>query len=798
MRPPWWRFVPTAASALVIGVSVVVIAGWILNIQVLTSISPHWATMKINSAVCLFLAGLSLWLLREEESPRARQLAGRLCATVVALVALLTLSEYALNADLGIDQLLLRQPVDETGRSLPGQMSPITAVSFLLSALALLGLDWETRYGYRPAFGLALLTALSGLLGAAGYLYGVKALYTVTPYASMSAQTALSFLVLSTGVLFARSGSGALQLLTSSGTGGVMARRLLPFAIGVPLVVGGLSLQGELAGLYSTEFEQAMFVCVNIVILSILIWRTAVRFNRTEAELALANDSVRTSERLLRNTLDSMSEGYGVIGRDWRYRFLNSAGAKQGRVNSQDVVGRRVMDVFPGIEKTRLFEAIQRGMEARTPVRDEEEFTSADGTKRWIAINVSPAADGIAVLSADITERRQAEETANRGRAQLEAVFASSQDGIVVADMAGHFVLVNESFARIRGYDSVEAMSRHLEEVRTVFQLRQPDGRPLSFEEWPLNRILRGESLTHCELRGRRTDTGREWFFSVSGEPVRDEQGQQVFAVMATRDITQSKLDEEALRQLNAHLEHRVVERTAELEMVNRELETFSYSVSHDLRAPLRAITGFAGILRDDHAAVLNGDALRVLGVIQDNAVRMGQLIDDLLEYSRSSRREIAVATVDIASLVAQVVKELQSGPASATEADIAIASLPSARADYSLIRQVWHNLIGNALKYSRTRSHPHVEIGALDTDTESKLHTYFVRDNGVGFDMQYADKLFGVFQRLHTREEFEGTGVGLAIVQRIVHRHGGRIWAESEPGKGATFFFTLPEGGTP
>ena len=456
------------------------------------------------------------------------------------------------------------------------------------------------------------------------------------------------------------------------------------------------------------------------------------------------------------------------------------------------------MDVFPGIEQTRLFDVLRRCMEERTIRRAIEAEYRAGRWHEGLARTRYPArSDGIAILSIDISERKQAEEIANRGRAQLEAVFQSIQDGIVVSDMAGHFVLVNEAFARIRGYESAEEMNKNLEYYREVFELQYPDGRPVPFEEWPLSRILNGESITHCELRGRRRDTGREWFFSFSGEPVRDEQGKQVLAVLATRDITQSKLDEKALHQLNADLEHRVVERTAELEMANKELETFSYSVSHDLRAPLRAITGFAGILRDDHSAALNGEALRLLGVIRDNAVHMGQLIDDLLDFSRFSRRELTVDTVDVASLVDLVVKDLQSGSAAAATAEIVVASLPSARADYSLLRQVWLNLIGNALKYSRTRSRPSVEIGSLDADTASEHHTYYVRDNGVGFDMTYADKLFGVFQRLHGREEFEGTGVGLAIVHRIVHRHGGRVWAESEPGRGATFFFTLPAGGS-
>jgi light-regulated signal transduction histidine kinase (bacteriophytochrome) len=221
-------------------------------------------------------------------------------------------------------------------------------------------------------------------------------------------------------------------------------------------------------------------------------------------------------------------------------------------------------------------------------------------------------------------------------------------------------------------------------------------------------------------------------------------------------------------------------------------MESFSYSVSHDLRAPLRAIDGFSRILLEDHAAVLNEEMRRLLGVVRSNTQRMGRLIDDLLAFARTSRQEMRVAPVDMDALARAALDDLGLAGGGG-HARVTVAELPPARGDATLLRQVWANLIGNAVKYSRGAAEPRVTI---EGDAVDGVVQYRVRDNGVGFDMAYAGKLFGVFQRLHRTEEFEGTGVGLATVQRIVQRHGGRVWAESRVGEGATFFFTLPVGG--
>jgi signal transduction histidine kinase len=252
---------------------------------------------------------------------------------------------------------------------------------------------------------------------------------------------------------------------------------------------------------------------------------------------------------------------------------------------------------------------------------------------------------------------------------------------------------------------------------------------------------------------------------------------------LVEKNISLEKADAK-ITKLNDQLENKI----SELEIVNKEIESFTYSVSHDLRAPIRSLEGYSKILIEDYASRLDDEGNRLLHIIRNNARKMDTLINDLLEFSRLGKKDIQKTTVNTDQLVRTIVSEISPGANNNTQ--IKLHNLPPSNADYSLIRQVWVNLISNGLKYSSKKETPMVEIGS---HLEASETVYYVKDNGAGFDMQYANKLFGVFQRLHKSSEFEGTGVGLAIVQRIISKHGGRVWGEGKPEEGATFYFSLP-----
>ncbi len=360
----------------------------------------------------------------------------------------------------------------------------------------------------------------------------------------------------------------------------------------------------------------------------------------------------------------------------------------------------------------------------------------------------------------------------------LSSIVESSDDAIIGKDLTGKVVSWNEGAKRMFGYNAGEMVGASIE------LLLAPD-RP-DEEKRILENARRGETRVYETTRIRKD--GRPVDISLAVSPIRDAQGNIVGVSSIARDITERKRAEEQILRLNAELEHRVQKRTAELTAANQELEAFTYSVAHDLRAPLRHIDAFTRILQEDFAGSFPAEAAQLLNTIRRGSENMSRLVNDLLNLAHVGRQEMKREQVSLNLLIESAIAEL-SGECAGREIEWRISKLPTIAGDPGLLKQVFTNLLSNAVKYTRPKKHAAIEIGLRRMNDE---HVIYVRDNGVGFNMKYADKLFGVFQRLHRAEEFEGTGVGLAIVERVVKRHGGHIWAESELDKGATFYFTL------
>jgi signal transduction histidine kinase len=470
---------------------------------------------------------------------RASRRFASVAALLAAIVGLATLSQHVFGWDLKIDLLLIKDMRLSPETIHPGRMSLAAALDFLLLGSALFALNRELSGGVRPAQYAGVVASIIGLLAFISASYGLQPLYLIPGYSAMSTHTAISLIVLSLGIVFARPDAGLMTLVTSDTAGAATIRRLLPPIVGLLPLLGWLRLRGEQIGYFDAPFGVSLMVIVAITVCGGATWWHAVQLHRTDLQ--------------------------------------------------------------------------RRG-----------------------------------------------------------------------------------------------ALHR--------------------------------------------------------------------------------------LQSLTDELEQRVADRTAALEAANKELEAFSYTVAHDLRAPLRAMDGFSRLLVEEHASALPADGQRYAGIVRENAQQMARLVDDLLAFARLGRQPVTKETVEIAALVRQVLADLRPQQEGRRVAVI-VGDMPGCSGDPSLLKQVFANLIGNALKFTRLKDDARVDVGA-SRDDQSGETVYFVKDNGAGFDMRYAHKLFGVFQRLHRTDEYEGTGVGLASVHRIIQRHGGRIWAEAEPGRGAAFYFTI--GGAP
>lgn len=435
-------------------------------------------------------------------------------------------------------------------------------------------------------------------------------------------------------------------------------------------------------------------------------------------------------------------------------------------------------------DREKTYRELNLHLDGKTPVYiNEHRLRCKNGEYKWIldrgkVLTRTQEGKPLRIIGThtDISERKRSEE--NLKLFQLSVDQASNIVFWLTRD--GSFEYVNDQACRSLGYTREELMKLKIWEVDPVFPK----------EDWLPNwdRKDKRQSITEVfESMHRRKDGT---FFPVDVRAQHLWFGDREVQVGMCLDITERKGAETEIRKLNEDLEMRVIERTRQLEEANRELEAFSYSVSHDLRSPLRAIDGFTRILVEDYSDKVDDEGKRLCGIIIAETHRMGQLIDDLLSFSRMGRSEMKISRINMNVLVKSIIDEL-SNTYDRLKMDMRIDNLPEVKGDENLLRQVWINLISNAFKFSSKRERPEIEIKG---SRENNRIIYSIRDNGAGFDMKYSEKLFGVFQRLHSIKDFDGTGVGLAIVKRIIHRHGGEIRAEAEPDKGAVFYISLPD----
>lgn len=814
----FWNRLGKAASLLVVALCAMVLAGWLLDIDWLTQIHPDWVSMKANTALALGFAGMALWLRLHAGELR---ISGRLLAVPPLMLGVLSLIQYLAGIDLGIDQWLVQETHPSHGTLAPGRMAPASALLLVFAGLAL-SLNERSRAGFRRIQILALLIFLPSLLAGLTYLYGTANDYGLSRYMQLAAPTIAAFLLFSGGLLCLNPEQGLLGLLRGDDSGSAMLRRLLPVALLFPLVIGWLKLGAERAGLFEPDFGVALVAGLYVLVTSALLFWGARFRSQLDVERGAANARIAAREAELNTLLRTVPDLIWMKDAEGRYLFCNALFERLYGSPEAELLGRTDYD-FVSREQADFFRAHDRAAQASPhPISNEEWLTFADSGQRILVETTKVAVRdrdgrllGVLGIARDITQRhesaaraaqaqREAERLLDESNHSRRALLSVLEDNLQTAaqlnasnELLSAFIRHSPIYAFIKrvsdGESRVLMASENYRDLigipgskmvgKTMAELFPPEfAAKMTADDWTV--VSRGELLQlDEELNGRSYITLK---FPV-------EIGAERYLAGYTIDITERKQVEEQVRRMNAELEQRVQERTAQLEASNKELEAFSYSVSHDLRAPLRSIAGFVELLKKHNYDAIDDKGRHYMDVIAASAVKMGQLIDDILTFSRIGRTAMQPVRVDLNQLASETVSMLRP-QCEGRRVEWKIQPLPEVWGERTLLALVLQNLLANAVKFTRPREVAVIEVGQQPGDEGEVV--CFVRDNGVGFDMQYIHKLFGLFQRLHAQDEFDGTGVGLANVQRIIQRHGGRVWAYSEVGAGATFYFSLPRQG--
>ena len=524
---------------------------------------------------------------------------------------------------------------------------------------------------------------------------------------------------------------------------------------------------------------------------------------RDSAELAL-----RTSQRFIQAITDHVPGLIAYLDTDLRFRFANAEHQRIYGMDPKKILGQPLCNCVTA-EMWQDVAPRMRSALAGDAQHFEAWRTTADGTPMFISANYLPdvhegQVKGIYVQIIDITERKRIEERVNELNAELEmrirersAELLESEQrfrlmvdnlreySVFFLDAEGQITDWTDSAQRMDGFSPSEMLGQH---YGVLFEIEHPGGGRDEAEK--LLRLAASRGQHEVNTWHQRKDGSTYWAHSLL-IALRDDGGELRGFAKINRDMSDTKRLDDLMRNINDELENRVAERTEQLLAANKDLESFSYSVSHDLRSPLRHISSFVSLLQEHLGEASDEVTSRYLVTIGNSARHMSQLIDGLLAFSRLGRAAVNITPVDFNLLVGTVVAQLAHDTEGRVVDWVVAPDLPVVQGDALLLREIWANLLGNAFKYSRPRERARIEVGwSVDPAVG---YTFFVRDNGVGFDTKYSHKLFGVFQRLHRATEFEGTGIGLALARRIVERHGGSIWAESQPGEGSVFYFSLP-----
>jgi PAS domain S-box-containing protein len=771
----------------------VALIGWWLSFEPLKSIIPGAAPIKPNIAAQMLLCGASLALLSRARVEKLRVWAASFAAIVVT-VSGLTLTETIFGWNLGIDDLLTRgyaAPI-EGWRMMPG-----TAFSFLMIGVGLfVATQPSTRLRVSLIAGLSGSQLIPAVLGLTVFLL-LGHRWNPMGMTVTSVTTALAFVLLGAGLLGLLRSKGAFTWVLDRWT-------TVGFAMGVLLMV----ITATAAFSYAKRMlETNTWVNHHQEVLKEIqgvITGTANLLNSQRIYLILGDERFLSERDQIKAALAQRLNDIRKLTADnpkQQHRLDRLAPLLAQRIEWEEEVNsvrrQQGFSAAAAIVGTGRGIALSEQLLGLLKEMQDEEYGFLENNRQGaqtaaaktflllplgMFLSLTVLSLGIFFLNAGAGERKAAQARTRESEQRYRLIFEASPLPMWVYDpQTLQFLAVNEAAVQHYGYTEEEFLAMTIANIRPAEEL------PALAED--IAHISPGSAFESSRIWKHRKKDGTIIDVEITAHDL--QFGRRTGRLILANDVTARRRAEEEIRRLNVDLERRIEQRTAQLQGTNKELEAFSYSVSHDLRAPLRHIEGYVELVVRHSGETLNEKSRKHLQTVSESVAEMGQLIDDLLDFSRMGRVEMRQTRIDLDDLVGETIEGLE-GQTRGRNIVWERAALPPVQADPALLKQVFVNLLSNAVKYTRPRNPAKVEIGcASEKNGEAVL---YVRDNGVGFDMKYADKLFGVFQRLHHADEFEGTGVGLATVQRIITRHGGRIWAESALNDGATFFFTLPK----
>jgi chemotaxis family two-component system sensor kinase Cph1 len=733
---------------------------------------PGKIIMKTNMAFMLVLTGMSLFLVGLPVKSSIPKWISGAFASIVFITGVVTLIENIFNLDLGIDQLLAIEPIGAKGTISPNRIGLPGSLSLAFLGAGFLLLIAGKR---KLATVMGLIICIINLVPASGYLLNIGLFYSNARLTAIAWPTVLALMLSGFGLIFIKPGNGLKDLIVGNQPGDILIRRLLPAIILLPLVIGIIIIHGERLVNYDATTSTGIQVVMLVLLFSLMVFRIRNIINRINASRKYTENSLRESEKKYRLIFETANEGIWITDNNRITIMVNQRLSEMFGYPINEIIGKTSSEfLFDGQEEFR--QEVSAKLMSGIKTSGEFKFRRKDGSILWAISNASPVFDDkgeliktVSMLT-DITKRKRAENELNEAKEKLNLALESGNIGVWEWDLKTNETIWDERMQKMFGLELGSFKNTYNAFISLVNE------EDITHIEKAISETLH-HGNSYVNLYRTKPVNGKTKYITSRAVVSKFEDGKPVSLIGVCFDVT----------WLSEQTELTILKLNEELLRSNKELENFAYIASHDLQEPLRMVSCFTQLLLQQYEGQLDDRAHDYIHFAVEGANRMYELLNGLLAYSRIHSKGKNFAEVNTNHVIADVRKNL-SLKIKERNATIKVGNLPVIHADGTQMIQLFQNLISNAIKFSP--ENPDIFISS---EKNGDHYSFAIKDHGLGIDPQYFEKIFNIFQRLLPREKYEGTGIGLAICKRIVERHGGKIWLESEPEKGTTFFFTIP-----